>query len=75
MHNDLTDVIWKVLNSYVVSYIMTEIVRQLWAWYCIFGGVDTQGLARALAQAIGHYSQSNATPANIQLQVCRYSLS
>ena len=59
MHNDVIDVIWKVLNSYVVSYIMTENVRQLWAWYCIFSGVDTPGLARALVQAIGHYSQSN----------------
>ena len=47
MHNDVINVIWKVLNSYVVSYIMTENVRQLWAWYCIFSGVDTPGLAKA----------------------------
>ena len=29
MHNDVIDVIWKVLNSCVASYIMTENVREL----------------------------------------------
>ena len=29
MHNDVIDVIWKILNSYVASYIMTENVREL----------------------------------------------
>ena len=49
MHDEVVDVIWKALNSYVAtvaSYIMTENVRQLWAWHCIFSGVDTLGLAR-----------------------------
>ena len=32
----------------------------LWTWHCICSGIATLGLARPLAQATGHYSQSNS---------------
>ena len=38
---------------------MHDDVIDLWAWHCIYNGIATPGLARALAQATGHYSQSN----------------